>query len=466
MNSQHKFNNQLFIKDKFHFCADGFRHGSGNSIMRIQKFKSMRKILSISSITMLGAALTFTSCELTNDNGESLVSKNLSGTISANTTWKDLGLPVDYIIDGTLYIDGNALVTVEAGVTIMFTGTNGGINVGENAGFKIAGTAENPVVFTGPANNLNKGAWDCISVDSRRADNVWEYANFLNGGSGDGEFSSVIHVDGGKLGLKHCIIQGSASNGIALEWEGAQLTAFEGNTISGCEKYPMIIEQQTSYFCLEDNGNIFLPTNNNNVIALKNAGWSLDSDKDNTLIKMPVPYRFLGTLRLGGSQHFTIEAGTTIEMYSGCSLEIDDDVTFVAEGTATDLIKFIGDRDEKSYWGNIWYGSEKSASSIKYVDFKNGGKGDAGDRLTAIFVIDNNSKLTMENCTFSETEGAGISIDNANEIPGVNITGDTYSNCDEGNVRVSCEYWKEDAQEATITENQKFDDFAAVKAVL
>ena len=424
----------------------------------------MKRFLKISSLMMLGAAATFTSCELNDDDSESLVSKNLSGSINANTTWKDLGLPVDYIIDGTLYIDGNALVTVEAGVTIMFTGTNGGINVGENAGFKIEGTAEKPVVFTGPANNLNKGAWDCISVDSKRADNVWEYANFLNGGSGDGEYSSVIHVDGGKLGLKHCIIQGSASNGIALEWEGAQLTAFEGNTISGCEKYPMIIEQQTSNFCLEGNGNIFLPTNTNNVIALKNASWSLDSDKDNTLIKMPVPYRFLGTLRLAGSQHFTIEAGTTIEMFSGCELGIEDDVTFVAEGTATDHIKFIGDRDEKSYWGYIGYYSKKSASSIKYVDFKNGGKGDG--RFAAIFVIDNGSKLTMENCTFSDTEGAGISIDNANEIPGVNITGDTYSNCDEGNVRVSCEYWKEDAEEASITENQKFDDFAAVKAAL
>ena len=31
MNSQHKSNNQLFIKDKFHFCADGFRHGSGKT---------------------------------------------------------------------------------------------------------------------------------------------------------------------------------------------------------------------------------------------------------------------------------------------------------------------------------------------------------------------------------------------------------------------------------------------------
>ena len=613
----------------------------------------MKKVFRTSGIMLLGAAMAFTSCDLLEEAKES-TSNTLSGYISENTVWKDLGLPVDYVIDGNLTIDGNAIVTVEAGVTIMFSGTNGGISVGENAGFKIEGTLENPVVFTGPANNLNKGSWNRISVSSKRADNVWEYATFLNGGSGDGEFDGVIHINGGSLAmkhciiegslsnglvlewenakltafegntisdcdkypvyiehqtslfgltnggnifsptnknnvigvknsawsldndnkntlvrmpvpyyflgtlrldgaqtftieagtsivfadqncgiyagnkvgfkiagtaelpviftnatgraldgnwggisvsstspdnvweyatfinggsgdgefdgviqikegslaLKHCVIQGSASNGITLEWDGAKLTAFEGNTISDCEKYAMYVEQQASIFSLENNGNNFLPTNKNNVIGLRNAGWSLDSDGNNTLIKMPVPYRFLGTLRLDGTQHFTIEAGTTIEMFSNCYLEIGNDVTFVANGTATDHIKFVGDRDEKSYWGSIRYASRKSASSIKYVDFKNGGHDEA------IFFLYDESKLTMDNCSFSSTEDAGLSIENANEIPGVSITNDTYSDCDGGNVRVSHEYWKDGAEEASITSGEIFEDFAAVKARL
>ena len=40
----------------------------------------------------------------------------LSGNIDNNVTWKDLGLPVDYIVEGYLYLDGNSLVTVEPGV--------------------------------------------------------------------------------------------------------------------------------------------------------------------------------------------------------------------------------------------------------------------------------------------------------------------------------------------------------------
>ena len=86
-------------------------------------------------------------------NGTPGEAQTLSGTINENVTWKDLGLDVDYIIDGTVYLDGNALVTVEAGVTIMFANNGSGISVGANAGFKIAGTAEKPVLFTGPKNN-------------------------------------------------------------------------------------------------------------------------------------------------------------------------------------------------------------------------------------------------------------------------------------------------------------------------
>ena len=39
---------------------------------------------------------------------EEVVAQNLGGTMSENTTLKDLGLPVDYIIDGELRLDGTS----------------------------------------------------------------------------------------------------------------------------------------------------------------------------------------------------------------------------------------------------------------------------------------------------------------------------------------------------------------------
>ncbi|MBQ1695896.1 MAG: hypothetical protein II076_08165, partial [Bacteroidales bacterium] len=58
--------------------------------------------------------------------GGSNTSVTFSDNINENTTWPDLGLDVDYIVEGWINIEGNALLTIEPGVTIMFTGENGG----------------------------------------------------------------------------------------------------------------------------------------------------------------------------------------------------------------------------------------------------------------------------------------------------------------------------------------------------
>ena len=115
-----------------------------------------------------------------------------SGDIDANTTWPDLGLPVDYIIDGWVEIRSNALLTIEPGVTIMFTGVDGGIGVGENAGLKMVGTAEKPIILEGPANNPNNGSWNGVRISSQRNDNQFEYVQFLRGGSDNDIWTGVV----------------------------------------------------------------------------------------------------------------------------------------------------------------------------------------------------------------------------------------------------------------------------------
>ena len=116
----------------------------------------------------------------------------LSGSIDKNVTWKDLGLPVDYIVEGGIYLDGNSLVTVEPGVTIMFTGTDGRIVVGENAGIKMQGTQDKPIVLTGPTNNQNVGSWGFVEILSKRSDNILEYVTLQNGG--DDEY--ILKISG------------------------------------------------------------------------------------------------------------------------------------------------------------------------------------------------------------------------------------------------------------------------------
>lgn len=382
----------------------------------------------------------------------------LSGTINENTTWKDLGLPVDYIVDGEIYLDGNALVTVDSGVTIMFTGTNGGIAVGENAGLKMMGTATKPIIFTGPANNQNVGAWNEISVSSKRNDNVWEYVTFKNGGSGD----NVVAVTG-SVSIKNCTIDGSGKYGLGMYGDQATLAAFENNTIKNCKSYPVFFQYQESEFGLSAN-NTFDASNGVNVIAMDNSAAEID--KSATLKNYGIPYLFLHEYSVTGSATLTIEAGASIKMTGDAGLNIYEDVTLIAEGSADKHIEISGDKNEKSYWNGVFYNSTKSASVMKYVDFKNGGKEDY-----AILNIRNgaaNVKLTMENCSFSETENAAINIETAETLAGVSISGDTYTNCG-SNVKVLGEYGKDDENgdyQTIISEGQTFDNYAAVKAAM
>ena len=66
--------------------------------------------------------------------------ETLTGTMSQNRTLANRNDGIDYIIDDMFFVDGNALLTGEAGVKIAFTGIYTGINVGANAGLKMIGT--------------------------------------------------------------------------------------------------------------------------------------------------------------------------------------------------------------------------------------------------------------------------------------------------------------------------------------
>ena len=182
----------------------------------------------------------------------------VSGSISANTTWPDRGVAVDYIIDGRFWVEGNALLTIEPGVTIMFTGVDGGISVGENAGLRMVGTADKPIVLTGPANNPNKGSWSYVWVNSNRADNQFEYVTFNNGGSE----AAVIDVPG-KLSMKHCTINGALGNGLNAS---GTLSAFENNTIKNVDQFPVAL---WNYKLLNSfgNGNTYM-NNGHNMIKM------------------------------------------------------------------------------------------------------------------------------------------------------------------------------------------------------
>lgn len=365
-----------------------------------------------------------------NGGGQGGTAVNFSGNIDENTTWPDLGLPVDYIVDGWISIDGNALLTIEPGVTIMFTGNNGGLYVGENAGLRMVGTADKPIKFVGPTNNVNNGSWDRIQISSKRTDNVWEYVEFIRGGTSDYEWSAVVDVQGAKLSMRNCTIDGSLGCGMDLDYE-AKLIAFEGNTIKNCAKYPIISGDWCSLFDLTAN-NTF-SNNTKNFVAAYCSG--IDLTENTTIKKLPIPYYIDYGISVSGGYKLTIEAGTEFYVNSEQEIRIAEESALIANGTAAEPIVFRGMEDEIGYWKGIRYHSQKESSIMNYCKVGNCGENDPGF-WSACLTFWNGSRLTMTNCTFGNCRHYGIALDDIENMNSITHSNNTFTGCGAGNVFV------------------------------
>lgn len=353
----------------------------------------------------------------------------VSGTINENTTWRDLGLAVDYVVSGTLYVDGNALLTIEPGVTIMFDGVNGGMRVGENAGISMVGTAEKPIVFTGPTNNQNKGSWGYIEINSVRNDNRLEYVHFINGGSSETNWYATVMIDG-KVHMNNCLIDGSLSNGIYAS--GSGFYSFTNNTIKNCTNYPIYVNNNVSLYSL-GTGNVF-QTNGKNMLYV-NPDYFEMSDHT-TLKKMDVPYFFNGGINLSGAFTYTIEAGTQMYFNSEQDFVIAEETTLNANGTVDQPIIMRGLQDEMGYWNGVQYNSEKAASVMNYVTISGAGYSDWWGGGACLW-LDDGARLTLTNCTFTKSQYYGVKIYNIRYWSRITHSNNTFSQNLEGNVYIS-----------------------------
>ncbi len=357
----------------------------------------------------------------------------ISGAISSNATWTNHSAGVDYIIDGTFWVEGNALLTIEPGVTIMFTGTDGSIIVEENAGLRMVGTADNPITLTGPTNNPNQGAWNRVEITSKRNDNQFEYVNFINGGSGN-EVVAVV----GKLSMKHCKVLNSASNGVVLIMDGV-LTSFENNAIQQCASYPVVLNYHKKVNCLGA-GNSY--TNNaQNMIQIDDV-WLDEANVTATYSNQGIPYYLPTGLHVGGTSVFKVNAGVQFVIAYDQEVDVDDNALIQVDGTANQPVIFRGLNNENGFWDGIDVDAERSTnggSYLNYCQILNAGN----DIDDAALSTDEETRLVLNNVTISGSNGYGMKV----SIPvdwdtdqysfsnyHVSATGLNFSSCASGNI--------------------------------
>lgn len=348
-----------------------------------------------------------------------------SGSIDANTTWPDLGLPVDYVIDGWIYIDGNALLTIEPGVTIMFSHEGDGFDVGSDAGLRMVGTAEKPIRLINAQNNPNPGAWAGIAVHSERNDNKFEYVEFVNAGNGE----NVIYV-GGKLSMKNCTIDGALHNGVALGSEG-QFTAFENNTIKNCGGYPLWLGYPEKVNNL-GSGNVY--TNNTNNMIVIDYPWLYF---DATYTNQGIPYFIKGSLSVEENKKMTVEAGVEFVFEYDTDFSVSGDARIEVNGTASQPVVFRGQSNE-DLWGGIHIYSNRSGNVINYAKVMNCGMDSDWGRRACLF-IGSEAKLTLTNNVFGPSAYTGVAIENISNWGNVTHSGNTFVECGMENVFICWE---------------------------
>src|SRR6476646_7297112 len=117
---------------------------------------------------------------------------NVSGPITANTTWTTTGSP--YTVTGTVTVNTTKTLTIQAGVTVKF---NTGTSLVVNGILSAVGTSTKKIIFTSSAATPAPGNWAHIDLNSNDATaSQLTWATVSYGGSGGSGSQEVLLLNG------------------------------------------------------------------------------------------------------------------------------------------------------------------------------------------------------------------------------------------------------------------------------
>jgi hypothetical protein len=123
----------------------------------------MKKLTEVFRLFLFGALVVgFTACNSNNGTDPDPIPagpQTISGSIASNTTWKAGGT---YILSGFVYVDNNAILTIEPGTIVKGDKpTKGSLIIKPGAKIVAVGTQDKPIVFTSnqPAGQRAAGDW-------------------------------------------------------------------------------------------------------------------------------------------------------------------------------------------------------------------------------------------------------------------------------------------------------------------
>jgi hypothetical protein len=174
-------------------------------------------------------AQSFAGIDTTNTYAGNAMIQLMGGTISANTTWKNLGTTIS--VTDNIRIEGASTpaLTIATGGTFKFaTNTNVWIGYSGSGSLIVNGTATSGVTFT--SLNTTPGPGDWLGIVVWKGNASFRYTTITYAGSDNGAVSVVD--DTATLDVQNCTLSYSASYGIGIPCGSTATVTNTGNTFA------------------------------------------------------------------------------------------------------------------------------------------------------------------------------------------------------------------------------------------
>jgi PKD repeat protein len=347
----------------------------------------------------------------------------------AEVTWKKQSVP--YLISNDVYVQSStgAILNIEAGTTIAFSG-NAAMYVGYSSGtfgtLKCVGTVNEPITFTSGSASKSEGDWEFLWFDSGTSSNtILEYC-IVEYGGGYSDNYGMIHLEECEITIRNSTITNSQSFGISADTE-AGFESFSNNTVKDNERNALSIYANYVHTIGEENS------------ITSDLGIRVRGDDITTSNPVWYPqdtyYLIASDIEVGSESgtDLTIGPGTELRFANSAALYVgyrsNKFGNLIADGTASDPIIFtsaspVGSQSPGD-WDFIWFDEGIGSSTImNYCEVSYGGG--YNKNYGTIHCTDTGTdKPLISNTTVSYSDSYGVSANNGSSPL---LTNMSYSN--------------------------------------
>ena len=287
----------------------------------------------------------------------------IGNRITEDTTLNDFC----YRVTRRLFVELGATLTIDPGVTLLFE-AGIGLDIKQAGVLYAVGTEESPILFTGAVKT--PGYWAGLQLTwSDSTINQLDYVTIEYGGGsgGNGEGNLVMYGNIAlpqRMKLSNSTLRYSGSYGFYFS-PGANVDLFSNVISTKNNKGPGYLS--AAQVGLLDSASDYT---GNTIDRIFVAPGGIDEAQ--TWLKLNVPYYMSSALSIAAP--LIVDAGVTLIFNGGTSINVRQEGSLIAIGTAELPILFTGDEKIPGYWRGIQFTfSDKVENEIAHAIIEYGG---------------------------------------------------------------------------------------------